>query len=74
VAGAVPLLALCLRPPPPKAFGDYAAEQIAQQVARGVAAIVTHVKSVAAGAVDPDNVTSLSVARVEDRRRPGVEQ
>jgi peptidoglycan hydrolase-like protein with peptidoglycan-binding domain len=57
-----------------KAFGDYAAEQIAQQAGRGISAIVTHLKSVAAWAVDSDNVTSLNVLRGEDRRISRVEQ
>jgi hypothetical protein len=40
-------------------FTTYAAEQIANQVEHGVAAIVTHVKGLAAGAIDTDNDTSL---------------
>lgn len=50
---------------PGKPFGEYGAEQIAQQVQRGEAAIRAHVKSVAVGAVDPDNVTSLATPRGE---------
>jgi hypothetical protein len=57
---------------PGKAFGDYAAEQIANAVEHGEAAIVAHVKGVAKGAVDADNVTSLSTARIGDRRVAGT--
>lgn len=57
---------------PGKPFGEYAGEQIAQQVMRGEAPIVAHVRSVARAAVDPDNVTSLKVFRFEDAARPGV--
>jgi hypothetical protein len=57
---------------PGKAFGDYAAEQIAQQVQNGEAPIVSHVSSVAAGAIDKDNETSLGTARIENRFNPLV--
>jgi hypothetical protein len=57
---------------PGKPFGEYGAEQIAQQVMRGEAAIVAHVASVSVGAVDADNVTSLKTPRIEDTSLPGV--
>jgi hypothetical protein len=57
---------------PGSPFGDYAAEQIANQVEHGITAIVSHVSGVAAGAVDADNNTSLATPRIEDRRLPGV--
>lgn len=53
-------------------FSDYAGEQIAFQVEKGVAAIRTHVKSIRAGAVDSENDKSLSTLRTQDRRVPGV--
>jgi hypothetical protein len=57
---------------PGKAFGDYGAEQIANQVEHGVAAIVSHVAGVAMNAVDADNTTSLATFRIDDVRKPGV--
>lgn len=57
---------------PGKPFGDYAAEQIASAVEHGVGAIVAHVRSVAAGAVDGDNLTSLASTRIGDRRAAGI--
>ena len=57
---------------PGKPFGEYAAEQIAQQAQRGEAPIVSHMKGVAAWAVDSDNDTSLATPRVEDTSLPGV--
>jgi peptidoglycan hydrolase-like protein with peptidoglycan-binding domain len=57
---------------PGKAFGDYGAEQIAQQVQHNVSAIVNHVKSVTAGKHDASNATSLSTPRIEDRRKATV--
>jgi hypothetical protein len=57
---------------PGKPFGEYAGEQIAQQVMRGEAPIVAHVKSMGARSVDPDNVTSLKTFRFEDAGKPGV--
>lgn len=56
-----------------KPFKDYAAEQIANQVEKNVTAIVAHVAGVGRGAVDPDNRTSLSSARIDDRRAPRIE-
>jgi peptidoglycan hydrolase-like protein with peptidoglycan-binding domain len=57
---------------PGKPFGEYAAEQIAQQAQRGEAAIISHMKGVAAWAVDGDNDTSLKTPRIEDTSSPGV--
>lgn len=57
---------------PGKPFGDYAAEQIANSIELGEVAIRAHVKAVAKGAVDPDNVRSLSVERTDDRRKKRV--
>jgi hypothetical protein len=54
-------------------FSTYAAEQIANQVEHGVAAIVSHVNSVAAGAIDADNDTALTNdTNCEDTRLPTV--
>ena len=47
-----PMSAYSFVPGKPK-FSDYAGEQIAYQVEKGVAAIVTHVKSVSAGTMTP---------------------
>jgi len=41
-------------------FGKYGGEQIAQQVERREGPIVAHMRSVAAGAVDPGNTSSLT--------------
>ena len=57
---------------PGRPFGEYASEQVAQQVMRGEASIVAHVRSVGARVVDPENVASLSTARIEDTSLPGV--
>ncbi len=57
---------------PGKPFGQYGAEQIAQQVENGVSAIISHISSASAGAVDADNVASLSLPRWEKRGSPGV--
>lgn len=57
---------------PGNSFGDYGAEQIAQQVQRNESAIVTHVKSVAAGKHDASNATSLATPRIADRRKSTV--
>lgn len=62
--------AYCYRPG--KSFGSYAAEQNAQQVQNGEPAIVAHVASVPAGAVDGANVRSLFVPRWETPGIPGV--
>lgn len=57
---------------PGKPFSEYGGEQIAQQVMRGEAPIIAHVKSVAARVVDPENVTGMKVFRFEDSTKPGV--
>ncbi|MEO8129292.1 MAG: peptidoglycan-binding domain-containing protein [Bryobacteraceae bacterium] len=57
---------------PGKRFSEYAGEQIAFQVEKGVVAIRNHVKGVRAGVVDADNDTSLSTKRVQDTRVAGV--
>jgi hypothetical protein len=62
--------AYCYKPGKP--FSDYAAEQIANQVEKGVPTVVAHVKSVSAGSWDADNVWSLSFARWEKPGTPGV--
>lgn len=53
-------------------FSDYAGEQIAFQVEKGVTAIRSHVKSIRAGAVDSENDRSLATKRAQDRRVAGV--
>src|SRR5437660_3886635 len=53
-------------------FSEYGAEQIAEQVENGEAAIVTHVKSIAPGKVDPENDTGLKTPRIEDTSAAGV--
>lgn len=57
---------------PGKPFGEYAAEQIAQQAMRGEAPIVAHMRSLGPGVVDPDNTASLGTSRIEDTSLPGV--
>jgi hypothetical protein len=57
---------------PGRPFAEYAAEQIAQQAMNGEAPIIAHMKAVAAGAVDADNVTGLKTPRIEDTSLPGV--
>jgi hypothetical protein len=58
---------------PKKPFSAYGAEQIANQVEHGEAAIISHMASVAAGVPDADNNAGLQApAGVEDRRAPGV--
>ena len=59
---------------PGKAFVEYAAEQIAQQVENGEAAIVAHVRSIPPRIVDPFNVVSLIVPRIENTASPGVKK
>lgn len=56
-----------------KPFREYAAEQIANQVEKRLEPIVAHVRAVLAGAVDGDNITSLTIGKIDDRREPGVE-
>ncbi|HMP02738.1 MAG TPA: peptidoglycan-binding domain-containing protein [Gemmatales bacterium] len=57
---------------PRRLFKEYAAEQIAQQACSGIGIILTHLKSVAAWAVDADNDTCLATPRWEDPNRAGV--
>jgi hypothetical protein len=57
---------------PGKPFTEYGGEQIAFQVEKRVVAIVTRVKSVAAGVTDSDNDKCLSTLRTQDRRVAGV--
>jgi len=57
---------------PGKAFSEYAAEQIAQQVEKGVAPIVAHIANVPFGQ-DPDNETGLATARCENKTVAGVQ-
>jgi hypothetical protein len=54
-------------------FGNYGGEQIARQVELGEASIRAHISSVAAGAVDAANVSSLTNnTNTEDQRLSGV--
>jgi len=57
---------------PGKSFGDYAAEQIANQAEKGLAPITAHMRSVSAGSVDLANIASLSIPRWETPSAPGV--
>jgi hypothetical protein len=57
---------------PGKPFSSYAAEQIAESVENGEAAIIAHMAGVAAGATDADNVKGLSSPNWEKRGAPGV--
>ncbi len=57
---------------PGKPFGEYCAEQIASQVEDNEPSISAYVKSVTRGQPDSLNAMSLSTARAEDRRKPGV--
>ena len=57
---------------PGKPFSEYGAEQIAQQVENGEAAIISHVSSASAGSFDFDNILSLAVPHWETRWAPGV--
>ena len=59
---------------PGKPFGKYAAEQIAQQVQNGEAAIVSHVASLSRNAIDGANMQSLSVPRYEIEGAPGTKR
>jgi hypothetical protein len=58
---------------PGKAFSEYAAEQIAKQVEKGVAPIVAHIANVAVGARDTDNEIGLATERCENKTKAGVE-
>ncbi len=55
-----------------KWFGEYAAEQVAQQAERGVSAITSHMSGVSAGASDFANIVGMTVPRWETRGAPGV--
>ena len=57
---------------PGKPFCAYGAEQIAKQVEQGVPEIVAHIRGVAAGSWDSDNIRSLTVPRWEKPGHPGV--
>lgn len=57
---------------PGKPFWNYGAEQIAEQVENGEAPIISHIASVAAGAVDPLNTLSLTIPHWEKKGAPGV--
>ena len=53
-------------------FSDLAAEQMASAVEHGRSAIVNHIRSIAANAIDPALVTALASPRMGDRRLPNV--
>ncbi len=55
-----------------KWFGEYAAEQVAQQAERGVGTIRSHMRAVSPGSTDPANVVGLTIPRWETRGAPGV--
>jgi hypothetical protein len=55
---------------PGKSFDQYAAEQLAQQAENKEAPIISHMRSVSAGAVDPS--LDLIVPRWETSGDPGV--
>jgi hypothetical protein len=57
---------------PGKWFGEYAAEQVAQQSERGVSAVRSHMRSISAWMPDPANIVSLSIPRWETPGSPGV--
>ncbi len=57
---------------PGKPFRQYGAEQIAQQVQNGEPPIIAHIRSVSAGATDPDDVAGLATPRWETRGAKGV--
>jgi hypothetical protein len=57
---------------PGKSFGSYAAEQVAQSAENGEAPIISHMAGVSAGAIDFQNILSLSVPRWETPAAPGV--
>ena len=48
-----------------KSFGLYAAEQIAEQVEDGIAAVRAHISSASMGMPDLGNILSLSIPRAE---------
>lgn len=57
---------------PGKWFGFYGAEQIAQQVEKGEAPIISHVASASPGGVDLANIASLALPHWEKSGSPGV--
>jgi hypothetical protein len=71
---------------PGKSFGEYAAEQIAQQVQdfyypppslgpavrNQIWAIPQHMRNIGRGVIDSDNIRSLSTPRAQERGVPGV--
>jgi hypothetical protein len=57
---------------PGKPFRAYGAEQIAKQVEHGVPAIVAHLRGVAAGSWDLENIRGLMIPRWEKSGAPGV--
>ncbi|HMP03298.1 MAG TPA: peptidoglycan-binding domain-containing protein [Gemmatales bacterium] len=57
---------------PPKAFKEYGAEQIAQQVQNGVQFIIDHIRAVKPWAIDPDLELSLATPKWDDNRRSNV--
>lgn len=57
---------------PGKSFGEYGAEQIAEQVQNGEAAIVSHVAGTTPGMPDLGNILSLAVPHWEKSSDPGV--
>jgi hypothetical protein len=58
---------------PGKAFSEYAAEQIAKQVEKGVAPIVAHTANVAVNVRDTDNETGLATERCENKTSADVQ-
>ena len=59
---------------PKKPFGDYAAEQIAEQVEAGEKDVIDHVRSRHLYFKDPLNKLSLATPRVQMRTAPGVKR
>ena len=57
---------------PNKVFADYGVEQVANAIELVDQTVRAHVRSIRKGAVDPDNVLSLSQGKIDDRRKPRV--
>lgn len=57
---------------PGKPFWAYGAEQIAKQAEHGVPAVMAHLRRVAAGSWDRQNIRSLAIPRWEKPDAPGV--
>jgi hypothetical protein len=53
-------------------FESYAAEQMAQSIELGEAAIISHAAAVPMNAVDPDTVKALATTAFADRRMTGI--